>query len=116
MNDFERELYRIVECVVGCCATQVNGNGEMSVTVGDVLGKSRAENVLMARCILVGEIVVAGYSVTTAAQLLRRTPQAIRHLQELGYRYRRSSRAYRIAEAEAALLCRKADPDACGGG
>lgn len=110
MNDKETELYRIVECVVGCCATQVDADGTMSVTVDDVLGKSRAENVLMTRCILVGEIVGAGYSVTTAAQLLHRTPQAVRHLQELGYQYHRSSRAYRIAEAEAVLLCRKLEP------
>lgn len=110
MNDKETELYRILECVVGCCATRVDASGRMSVTAEDVLGKSRAENVLMTRCILVGEIVGAGYSVTTAAQLLRRTPQAIRHLQELGYQYHRSSRAYRIAEAEAVLLCRKIEP------
>lgn len=111
MNDKETELYRIAECVVGCCATKVDdASGRMSVTVEDVLGKSRAENVLMTRCILVGEIVGAGYSVTTAAQLLKRTPQAIRHLQELGYQYHRSSRAYRIAEAEAVLLCRQIEP------
>lgn len=110
MNDKETELYRIIECVVRCCATQIDSDGRMSVTVDDVLGKSRAENVLMTRCILVGEMVGAGYSVTTAARLLRRTPQAVRHLQELGYQYHRSSRAYRIAEAEAVLLCRRIEP------
>lgn len=61
-------MYRIIECVVRCCATQIDSDGRMSVTVEDVLGKSRAENVLMTRCILVGEMVGAGYSVTTAAQ------------------------------------------------
>ena len=96
--------------MVRCCATQIDSDGRMSVTVEDVLGKSRAENVLMTRCILVGEMVGAGYSVTTAAQLLRRTPQAVRHLQKLGYQYHRSSRAYRIAEAEAVLLCRRIEP------
>ena len=74
MNDKETELYRIVDSVVSCCATQIDAEGHVSLTAADVLGKSRAENVLMARCILVGEISGAGYSVTTAAQLLGRTP------------------------------------------
>lgn len=110
MNDKETELYRIVDSVVSCCATQIDAEGHVNLTAADVLDKSRAENVLMARCILVGEISGAGYSVTTAAQLLGRTPQAIRHLQELGYQYHRTSRAYRIAEAEAVLLCRNFEP------
>ena len=64
----------------------------------------------MTRCILVGEIVGAGYSVITAAQLLEHTPQAIRHLLEFGYRYHRLSRAYRIGEVWAVLLCMKIEP------
>lgn len=106
MNDKERQLLRIVECVVQACATQVDDMGTMSLTKEDVLGKSRAENVVMTRCILVSQIVGAGYSTSTAAMLLRRTPQAIRHLLAMSVTYHRSSRAYRIAEAEATLLCR----------
>ena len=48
MNDKETELYRIVDSVVSCCATQIDAEGHVNLTVEDVLGKSRAENVLMA--------------------------------------------------------------------
>lgn len=104
MNNKEQELYRIVDYVVGCCATQVDDNGQMSLTREDVLGRSRAENVVMTRCILIQQILGAGYSTTTAAQLLHRTPHAIRHLLEVGSQYEKTSRAYRIANEEARSL------------
>ncbi len=107
MNNKENELYRIVDFVVECCATRVDDTGRMSVTRQDVLGRSRAENVVMTRCILVNQIIGAGYSTTTAAQLLKRTPHAIRHLLEVGNQYERTSRAYRIANAEATLKCKE---------
>lgn len=106
MNNKELELYRIVDYVVDCCATQVDNTGRMSVTREDVLGKSRAENVVMTRSILVNQLVSAGFSTTTAAQLLKRTTHAIRHLLEVGHQYEQTSRAYRIANAEATLKCR----------
>lgn len=104
MNNKEHELYRILDNVVQCCAFKVD-EGKMSITKEDVLGRSRAENVVMTRCILVHQIVGAGYSTTTAAQLLKRDVHTIRHLLELGYQYQTTSRAYRIAHAEATLLC-----------
>lgn len=106
MNNKEIELYRMVDHVVECCATQIDEKGTMSVTREQVLGKCRAENVVMTRCILVGQMIGAGFSTTTAAQLLHRTPHAIRHLLEVGQQYERTSRAYRIANAEATLKCR----------
>lgn len=106
MNNKEVELYRIVDYVVECCATQVDESGRMSVTRQDVLGKSRAENVVMTRCILVNQLIGAGYSTTTAAQLLHRTTHAVRHLLEVGHQYEQTSRAYRIANAEATIKCK----------
>lgn len=105
MNNKETELHRILNIVVGCCATDI-GDGKMSLTKDEVLGKSRKENVVMTRCILVMMIVGAGYSTTTAAQLLRRTTHAVRHLLDVGHQYHLTSRAFRIASAEATLKCR----------
>lgn len=105
MNNKEHELYRILDNVIQCCATKVSED-RMSLTADDVIGRSRAENVVMTRCVLVHQIISAGYSTTTAAQLLGRTPHAIRHLLELGSSYEKTSRAYRIADAEATLMCR----------
>lgn len=106
MSDKESELYRIVDIVVGCCATKVDDNGTMSVTRKDVLSNlCRKENVVMTRTILAEMIVYAGYSVTTIAQLLHRTNASVRKMLAKATEYRQSSRAFRIAEAEATRLC-----------
>lgn len=107
MNDKATYLYKIAELVVNACATQVNNDGKMSVTIDDVMGKSREENAVMTRCILVSLIIAEGYSVSTLAQLLNRTPHAIRNLIAKASDYQFSSRAYRIANAEATLAVEK---------
>ena len=94
--------------MVRCCATEVDG--EMSVSREDVLGKSRAENLVMTRCILACQLVYAGYSVTTAALLLHRSVPAVRNMLRMDRCYRETSRAYRIASAEATLLCKDVEP------
>lgn len=104
MNDKGSELYRILDNVVKSCTIELEG--VVTVTKEDVLGKSRLENVVMTRCILVHQIISAGYTTTTAAMLLHRTPHAVRHLLELADNYMKTSRAYRIANAEATILCR----------
>lgn len=106
MNNKQSALMQIVEIVVTCCATKNEESGTLSVCKEDVLGKSRVENVVMTRCILASQIVGAGYSVTTVAQLLGRTTSAVRRMLEQASTYYRSSKAYRIADAEATLLCR----------
>lgn len=107
MNNKESALYDIVGIVIDCCATRVDDIGTMSLTIEDVLGVSRAENVVMTRCILVGQLLSAGYSVTTIAQFLHKSNQAIRHLLEKGYIYQQTSRAYKIADSEATLRCKR---------
>lgn len=52
MNDKEKELWRVIDNVIKCCAIELQ-NGELSITREDVLGKSRAENLVMARCMVV---------------------------------------------------------------
>lgn len=106
MNNKERYIQAVVSAVVDCCATEIDDEGTMSVTREAVLGRSRAENVVMTRCIAVMMLLGAGYSVTTIAQIFRRTPNAIRHLVEAGNNYLLTSRAFRIANAEATLRCR----------
>ena len=105
MNDKETALYNIMDIVVACCATEVT-DGVMSITRSDVLGNSRNENVCMTRTILVNQLLWAGFSVTTVAALLRKTPNSIRHIQRKHDEYVQSSRAYRIALSEATIRCR----------
>lgn len=106
MNNKECVLCKIIDIVVSCCATPIDENGTMSVTKDEVLGKSRSENAVMTRCVLVSQIIGAGYSTTTVANLLHRTPHAIRHILDTGYKYQETSRAYQIAHAEATLKCK----------
>lgn len=106
MNNKEAELNRIIDTVVQCCAIDIDGSGRMSITRGDVLGTSKASNAVMTRCILVTQILAAGYSTATVAMLLNRSPHQVRRMLDEDTQFRRTSRAYRIAAAEATLLCK----------
>lgn len=106
MNNKEAELYRLLNVAVDCCAMKVDDKGTMSVTTEEVIGKSRKENVVMTRSVLVCLILHAGYSVTTCADFLHRTIAAVRHLEGLSDVYLKTSKAYRIALAEATLKAR----------
>jgi len=107
MNNKETTLYKIIDNVVLCCATQISEDGKMNITRDDVIGKSRLQNVVMTRCIFTSQAIGAGYSIATIAQVLHRTEHAIRHLVEVGRQFHETSRAYRIAHAEATLLCKE---------
>ena len=91
MNAKERELHRIVDIVVGCCSVSFGG-----------------EVLTMTRCILASLIIAAGFSVSTLAGLTGRTATSARYLVSLDRQFHKTSRAYRIASAEAAELCREA--------
>ena len=52
MNDKEKELWRVIDNVIKCCAI-TNPDGTLSITREEVLCKSRAENLVMARCMVV---------------------------------------------------------------
>ena len=109
MNDKEKELWRVVDNVVKCCA-MTNDDGSLSITKKDVVGKSRAENVVMTRCMVVEQMLHAGFSVTTVANVLNRTVPAIRHLRKLAMDYLSTSRVYRLATAQATLLNKDVEP------
>lgn len=109
MNNKEKLMYMLVDTVVDCCSIEINGI--KSVTTEMVLGKSRAENVVMTRCIVAQQLINAGYSTTTVATLLNRTVHAIRHMIEVSDQYMHTSRAYRLAMAQATLGCRDLEPE-----
>ena len=109
MNDKEKELWRVLDNVISCC-TMTNSDGSPTITREDVLGKSRAENVVMTRCMVVEQMIHAGFSVTTIATVLNRSVQAVRHLQKLAYNYISNSRVYRLATAQATLLNKDVEP------
>lgn len=105
LNNKQQTLEKIIEIVVSCCRTEVS-DGAYSVSYEDVLGKSKKENACMTRTILVNQLLWAGFTVSTVADILKRTPHAVRHIQRQHEGYVASSRAYRIALSEATIRCR----------
>jgi len=109
MNDKEKLIWSVIDNVIKACAVTLP-DGSLSITRKDIVGKSRAENVVMTRCMVVEQMIHAGFSVTTIAMILNRTVQAVRHLQKLAYQYVSTSRAYRLATAEATLANKDVEP------
>lgn len=109
MNDKEKEMYRVIDNVIKCCAIELS-DGSFSINKEDVLGKSRAENIVMARAMVVEQMLHAGFSTTTIAQILNRNVVSIRHLRQLAYDYLSMSRVYRLATAQATLLNKDVEP------
>lgn len=104
-NNKQQTLDKIIDIVVSCCRTEI-APGVFSLSRDDLLGKSKKENVCMSRTILVNQLLWAGFTVSTVADVLNRTPHAIRHIQRQHDSYTASSRAYRIALSEATIKCR----------
>lgn len=104
MNEKDYELNRIISIVVNCCKSSIWS--DKSMTREDLLGKSKNENVCMARAILVSQLINAGFTISTISGLLRRTAQGIRHIIKSNYSLLKSSRAYKIASGEVAERCK----------
>lgn len=101
MNAKEIEFNRIVNNSIACCAMLEEG---LNISYEDVFGKGRGENVSMIRCLVSSQVIAAGFTVTTLAKKMKRTPQSIRHLLDKAYYLSKTSRAYKIAEKEATEL------------
>lgn len=66
MNKKEELIWRVIDNVISCCAvTRIDG--AKSITREDVVGKSREENVVLTRCLVVEQMVHAGFTISTIA-------------------------------------------------
>lgn len=109
MNKKEELIWRVIDNVISCCAvTRIDG--AKSITREDVVGKSREENVVMTRCLVVEQMVHAGFTISTIAFIINRTVQATRHLLKMSTNYYETSRAFRLATSEATLLNKDVEP------
>ena len=55
MNKKEELIWRVIDNVISCCAvTRIDG--AKSITREDVVGKSREENVVLTRCLVVEQM------------------------------------------------------------
>lgn len=109
MNKKEELIWRVVDNVISCCCVTKH-DGTKSITREDIIGKSREENVVMARCLVVEQMVHAGFTIATIGFIIGRTVQATRHLLKMSTQYYEISRAYRLATSEATLLNKDVEP------
>ena len=109
MNKKEQLIWSIIDNVISCC-TITKADGTRSITREDLVGKSREENVVMARALVVEQMVHAGFTITSIASILNRTVQATRHLFKMSTEFYQSSRAFRLATSEATLLNKDVEP------
>lgn len=110
MNKKEELIWRVIDNLINCYAvTRIDG--AKSITREDVVGKSREENVVLTRCLVVEQMVHAGFTISTIAFILNRTVQAIRHLLKMSNDYYESSRAFRLSTSEATLYLGSSVPD-----
>ena len=109
MNKKEELIWRVIDNVISCCAvTRIDG--AKSITREDVVGKSREENVVLTRCLVVEQMVHAGFTISTIAFILNRTVQATRHLFKMSTEFYQTSRAFRLATSEATLMNKDVEP------
>lgn len=109
MNKKEELIWKVIDNVISCCAVTII-DGAKSITREDVVDKSREENVVMTRCLVVEQMVHAGFTISTIAFIINRTVQATRHLLKMSTNYYETSRAFRLATSEATLLNKDVEP------
>ena len=96
-----------VKIVIDCCAMEIDDEGKTTITLKDVKSKSRRIDLVMTRCILAAKAFAHGFSIETIAKLLKRSVPAVRHLLKLGYCFKKTSKAYNIANREVEEKCEK---------
>ena len=109
MNKKEQLIWSIIDNVISCCAI-TRADGTRSIIREDIVSKSREENVVMARALVVEQIVHAGFTISSISCILNRTVQATRHLFKMSTEFYQTSRAFRLATSEATLLNKDVEP------
>lgn len=68
MNDKECEVYKIIDIVIHCCAS----NGKEQELRDKVLSGARDDRTVLTRCMIARMLAFAGYSNATIGELLGR--------------------------------------------
>ena len=110
MNDKEKLFHEIVETVARCTSYTLK-DGTQSITAADILGRCRRENVAMARNIAVGMLVALGFTISTCATMMHRSPPAVRNMMKADRQLQGTNRAYRMAIMQARGECRNGRSD-----
>lgn len=108
-NRKETLIWSIIDNVIVACDIP-RADGTHSITRESIVSKSREENVVMARALVVEQMVHAGFTITSIAYILNRTVQATRYLFKLSTEFYRTFRAFRLATSEATLMNKDVEP------
>ena len=104
MSAKETLITTAIETVVKSCSVDSYSNIK-SITKNDILGKSRAQIIVMARCILVKVLVKLGFSLITISELLHRSKNTIRNLLVIGDQYMKTSNVFRFVYEDVLKAC-----------
>ena len=104
MNDKEKLFRTIVETVASSCSYSCFG--KQDITAEDIYGKSRRENVSLARNIAVSLLIAFGFTISSCSLMLNRTTPAIRNMIKMDRQLQETSRVYRMAFRQARNVVR----------
>lgn len=104
MNDKERLFRSVVEAVAESCSYVCCG--KQDITPEDIYGKSRRENISLARNIAVSILIALGFTISSCSTMLNRTTPAIRNMIKMDRQLQETSRVYRIAFRQARNVVR----------
>lgn len=93
----DEEIRNTLARVVSICAVHLP-DGTQTITDKDILGKSRREDILTARCLFVDALMQKGFTTATLGKCMNRTQCSIRHLQDIARTMRKQSSNYRKLE------------------
>ena len=93
MNKKEELIWRVIDNVISCCAvTRIDG--AKSITREDVVGKSREENVVLTRCLVVEQMVQRNMNKSELKEKIRRMKMEIQELEECLDKYEERDNRY----------------------
>ena len=94
----DEEIRNTLAKVITICAVHLP-DGTQTITDKDILGKSRREDILTARCLFVDALMQKGFTIATLGKCMNRTQCSIRHLQDIARTLRKQSSNYRKLES-----------------
>ena len=90
MNETEKTIYKVLDIVVEECSQSF-----LPITHKEVIGRGGNEQVRMARCIFVTQLLLLGYNDIVVYRFIGRTRQALEDMPNRSREYRKVSWAYR---------------------
>lgn len=106
MNIKQKIINDIIQIVYDNTVLDLD-DGSKSYDIKDLTRHNRSEVVVFARCLLVQELLLIGFSIDTIAKVLNKTKPSIRHLMKLSIDYERNNKIYNDSKKEIIKKCKE---------